>query len=242
MQRTIEPLPFDTELFGYRVGRVRLDGPPPPAVAAALRTAAADGGFRLLYLFWDGDSRPAGESPGLVPVGGKREFSADATDPPPTPAPAVRCTTETAPLRELAAESGRHSRFFLDPGFRHGEFRRLYDRWLRTCFDGTGRAECFAAGDPVDPDGFVTLERNAAEPGALRIGLLAVHPRARRRGVGTGLVAFARRTAADNGFGRLLVATQTGNAAATAFYLRSGFRPVSTVSVAHLWIDPLPPR
>lgn len=241
MQRKIELLPFDTDIFGYRVGRICLDEPPVPVVAAELRTAAVGAGFRLLYLFWPGETRPSDGFPGLFPAGGKREFTMDVGNPPSAPATLARCTAETAPLRELAAESGRCSRFFRDPGFSHGEFGLLYDRWLRNCFDGTGRANCFVAGDPDDPDGFVTLDRNATESDALRIGLLAVHPRARRRGVGSRLVAFARRAAADSGYNRLLVATQSGNAAATALYLRSGFQPISTVSVAHLWINPFRP-
>lgn len=53
---------------------------------------------------------------------------------------------------------------------------------------------------------------------------LAVHPRSRRRGLGSALVADGLRWMGRRGVKRAVVNTQTGNDAATALYLRAGFR------------------
>ena len=70
------------------------------------------------------------------------------------------------------------------------------------------------------PDGFILLRTVADEAEILT---LAVHPKARRRGLGTRLVREGVAGAAAQGATRLFLEVADDNAAALALYARAGF-------------------
>ena len=233
-----ELLSWDSALFGFGVVRIHFQTRPDTKDISTVWESSRNMGYRLAYLDWPGNNPfPNPQTIGLSYCGTKVEFEQDilrleaGLD-----SEIMLATEETDAIRELAAESGRHSRFFRDPEFQNGEYRLLYDRWIGNAFSPSRRGSCFVIGPVTEPDGLVTIEEEATETG-MRIGLLAVHPRARRSGVGTRLVAFARAFAALKGASRLSVATQGDNTPAMALYRKSGFRPVSTTTIAHLWLD-----
>lgn len=235
MDGTIQFLPWDSGTFGYRVGRARFSAPPPPDAIRSLREEALLGRFRLVYCVWPGPSGAGVDGLSFVSVHGDFSFPLSENGSAPAPAIAISpCTELDDSLLQLAFESGLHSRFRQDSGFRRGEFETLYRLWLEKDI----RAEqggCFVAGSPGRPDGLLTLGPSG-DSGILQIGLLAVDARVRRRGVAGNLLAFAKKRAAEQGFRQIAVRTQDGNAAAKALYLSAGFSLVGMETVGHLWL------
>ena len=235
----IEHLAWDSALFGYAVSRVRFQILPSAKDICGVRDAAKNAGCRLVYLVWPGNNPISDpKSVGLSHCGVKAEFSQKVGSDTGIlfPEPVVRCDKVNSAIRSLALESGRHSRFFLDGGFRNNEFSALYERWIDKAFSPDGD-RCFAFGREDDPDGILTLEREG-DGRTLRIGLLSVHERARRTGVGSALVAAAIATASAEGVAQLDVATQSENLPACRFYGKNRFTLQSEMTIAHLWIDP----
>lgn len=232
-----EPLEWDSDLFGYRVARVVLEREPSDSEIEQLQGLAAEKRMRLVYLSWPCVTSRLQARKGLSYIGTKVEFERNlqGCDYPKIPDVSI-CRNLTEPIRNLALESGKFSRFHSDSNFTNGEFRLLYDRWIENAFYPSGSSSCLVYGSPDDPDGLITLERPPETGRSLRIGLLAIHRRARRGGFGRRLVQAAMAVAASESRLRMLVATQGENGVAMSFYAKVGFHPVTTTAIAHMWI------
>lgn len=229
---------WDSAFFGYPIATVELNDPATfLSDARQAREQAERTGIRLLYLFLPAagtDLRDALRHEGFRDMGGKVDFSKiisagakSAPDP-----EIVPCHTNSPALERLAFQSGAHSRFRQDAGFRPGDFERLYREWLAGSLAGNDGKYAYVAGTPESPKGLLTLE-----PGAtVRIGLFAVAPEHRRQGVGRRLVAQAERFCAERAAGKLRVATQIENREACRFYESCGFRNVHQESIFHAWL------
>lgn len=229
---------WDSAFFGYPVAAAEFARPPAPDEIRARLDDARRQGIRLLYLFappLEAAPRRACEHAGLKWMGRKVEFAKPLSSPAgPADPDLVPCREWTPALEGLALQSGEHSRFRLDAGFRNREFERLYAEWLAGSLRGDGGKRAWIAGTPSAPRGLITLE-----PGeALRIGLLAVDARQRGRGLGRRLVAEAERRGALQRAPELRVATQAENAGACRFYESRGFACVSQTEIFHAWLEP----
>lgn len=98
-----------------------------------------------------------------------------------------------------------------------------------------GSALAWIAEDPLEPVGYlyaVEVHRDAnpftTEQHTLHVHHLAVAPTARRCGVGSSLLRAASEHARDAGLDGLQLESWTFNAAAHAFFQRSGFAPFQT--------------
>ena len=86
----------------------------------------------------------------------------------------------------------------------------------------------------------------------VRLNLFAVHPRHRRKGIGTRMLQWLERTALVNGSGMVYLEARQGNLTARRFYEALGYRVVqhipryykgreTVVRMAHdLWAKPAP--
>lgn len=237
-QLTIEPLPWDSSVFGYAVGRADCGKSPSMEMLETLKREGARNGFRLVYCRWDGPPCVTdGKSAWFSYCGGHRLYVLGRNglmraigD---TQGIAV-CRRNTPALQRLAMESGVFSRFALDSNFANNEFSVLYRHWLENAFDRERGGVCCIAGTPDHPMGFLTLEM-ACDSQRMDIGLLAVHADFRRSGIGTRLLDFARKLAFEAGVASLSVKTQLDNAAAQALYESNGFKRGPVHSVAHVW-------
>ena len=235
--------PWDSAFFGYPVAAAELDDPAVfLAEALQARDRALRTGIRLLYLFLppaDAGLRADLLRAGFRDVGGKVDFAktvAAAPDAAPDP-DIVPCRENSAALEALAFQSGAHSRFRLDDGFRPADFERLYREWIAGSLAGRDGKCVYVAGAPARPKGLLTLEPGAA----VRIGLFAVAPDCRRQGLGRRLVAQAERYCAERAVRELRVATQAENREACRFYESCGFRTVHEESIFHAWLPPASP-
>ena len=223
----IESCLWDSEFFGYTVGRKHIaEGE--SADYDAIMTEAEEAGVRLLYLFSDA---PLENFP-VKPADVKLVYSTGIDS---SAAVLPECEVLECPepaVYELAYRSGRHSRFFTDPGIGTEKFREMYGIWVDNSFSGDMGDKVFVKRVGSEIAGFVTL---ALHGNSGSIGLIAVGENFGRKGIGTALVECCKRTLFDAGLPRLDVATQQANSEACAFYEKNGFVVSKTTYIYHLW-------
>ena len=195
--------------------------------------------FDLLVISHHGDSarlRPVLEDSGAMLVDTKLDYRAPARA-----AAAVAPerigesanAADRAALEGLALESGRFSRFRLDPRIGETRWQELYRLWIRNSLAGRMADAVFVRRRDGAITGFVTVKREASNQA--RIGLIGVDAAERGAGVGTELVAAARQWAAGEKLKDLWVATQRANRGACQFYTSRGFTLTSETDIYHLW-------
>lgn len=224
----IEPCLWDSEFFGFIVGRKTV-AEDEDADYGALVEEARNTGVRLLYIF---SEKPLENFP-VKPADVKLIYSAEVD---PSAAVLPQCEVLVRPepkVYELAYRSGRHSRFFTDPMIDAGKFREMYRIWVDNSFSGDMGDKVFVRRVDGEIAGFVTLSLHSNSGS---IGLIAVDEDFGRKGIGTALVKCCKRTLFDAGLLRLDVATQQANSEACAFYGKNGFVVSKTTYIYHLWI------
>ncbi|MBF6608407.1 MAG: GNAT family N-acetyltransferase [Flavobacterium sp.] len=138
----------------------------------------------------------------------------------------------TMELYQLAYESGKYSRFKLDPRMKSDDFERMYRLWLDNSVSKT-----FATGvliyqiDEIVA-GFVTY---AIKGRVGNIGLIAVSPSYQGRGIGKKLVTAVESALISNGIFELQIPTQSSNIEACAFYKKLGYNIIMSKHIKHFW-------
>lgn len=238
MEYGVQPLPWDTQFFGFPVGRLkgrRFTEPQLREVVARAR----DAGWRLVYWFVEPtDAVSAASAQALkVPLTDRKaRFARLVPDVLPLfPASVVPATDLTPALLDLARQSGHHSRFRTDPVFEAGLYERLYEHWIRSSMVGQMARQVLIYQPLQQPEalGLVTL---GYEPTHVTIGLLAVDHQHRGKGIGKQLVEAALHYAHATQLPQLQVVTQLDNHGACRFYEREGFERVHEEHVYHLWL------
>ncbi len=139
-------------------------------------------------------------------------------------------------LLDLAIESGLYSRYAIDPGFKRDEFRRLYHKWIEESLAGRIAYRTLMLQDSPDPGAarttlaMITLARKGAVG---EIGLVAVAPAARGKGLGRRILAAALRDFTAEACSLVRVKTQRINRAARRLYLSAGFRLTECECIYH---------
>lgn len=138
-------------------------------------------------------------------------------------------------LTALAIQSGVHSRFKFDPGFRSEEYRRLYTLWIQRSVRREISDETFVSldGSSSRITGFVTLK---IKNRSAFIDLIGVDASCRGKGIGTSLVLRAQAWSCSKKANVLSVATQRDNKAACGLYEKMGFEEFSSSFVYHIWL------
>ena len=221
----VEPVKWDSEFFGRKIGVLTGELASPEAVAQDLAAAAADG-FRYLTCrppVEDAAAIRTLEHAGfyLTDVGVTwshevRSYLAKAAS---VPAGAVRAAT-TADVPRLSSEAMtlfRRSRFYSDPFFTTAEADRLHTEWLANSVSGQAADAVL-----IDPDaGFVTCK--LTKDGYGMVALIGVWEASRGRGAGRSLMTAAMAWFAGRGVPVVRVKTQVKNLRAMNFYHRLGF-------------------
>lgn len=221
----IDPLAWDTEFFGRRIGVLAGDPPSHAAVQGALDAAAA-AGFEYLI------SRPSAtdfravralEEAGFYLTDLGAVWSTNVAGyldrgglAPATPA---RLATE-ADVPLLAHHAPllfRGSRFYDDPFFSREEADRLHVAWVTNSVLGKAADSVWVVPDT----GFVTCK--IAGDGAGEIVLIGVWEGRRRSGGGRALMSAAMRWFHTRNVRTVRVKTQLKNMTAMNFYHRLGF-------------------
>ncbi len=135
-------------------------------------------------------------------------------------------------LLSLAMQSGVHSRFKIDPNFKHNEFERLYKKWIENSFAEKKHQKVLGYFENETLLGFVSI---AEKLGVLNIGLIAVDQLARGKGIGSSLLQWVFNYAKLNQFEQVHVVTQAANRGALNFYEQHSFEIISRTFLYHIW-------
>jgi len=231
-----EPLPWDTACFGFPTARLRA-GLGSDALKDALAASRA-AGIELAY--WSTLPDDKAGSAAAAALGGTRvderllyllEPVSGADGKPGFIVEAHGKGWDSA-LEELAPQAGMYSRFRVDPRFPPDRFQALYREWMRKSLSGERADAVLAVPGAEGPDGFVTL---AARAGEGSIGLIAVAPGSRGKGLGSELMRAASAWFMERKCARATVVTQAANAEACALYERHGYRVARRETVFHFW-------
>jgi len=227
-------LHWDTEFFGFPIGRVC-----PDTDDFAAAAAEADGlGYRCTYLLVEGGrgrSLLDAQTAGFVTVSTRVELQIRALAPElclDGRSGAARPAEPEADLewaRELARTRFGLSRFYTDPGFGHDRAGRLFEAWVDRGFadperhvivldDAGGFVIC--GSDPSGGEGVIDLIATAGAPPG---------------GGGAVLIAAAHRWFLNQGLQTASVVTQSENIAALRLYEKAGYRTRSFGYWLHRW-------
>jgi dTDP-4-amino-4,6-dideoxy-D-galactose acyltransferase len=230
----IKKLQWDSDFFGYPVGILKAGD---YADVDRKRFLAEAKEYRLVTLFFD---HPIPRKPAYFKLVDKKVVFRRKTEklrqqPGPGSGGISRFRGRAnRTLFRLALESGSYSRYRTDDGFRNGEFRRLYRKWLDNSLSGVSAKATYVYRIGERTAGFITLR---AEGKTAAIGLLAVDGRDRGKGIGTALIGHAVRKAFDFGCTAITVATQLDNDPAVRLYLKNGFRIKDVKMIYHYRVD-----
>lgn len=142
--------------------------------------------------------------------------------------------SDLGPLKAIAAQSHRESRFYYDGGFPRERCDALYMTWIERSFRGYAQTVLVAErnGQPV---GYVTCHLSPDGRGS--IGLLGVSAEVRGKGVGGDLVKGALAYFCEQGMRQATVVTQGRNIPAQRLYQKQGFLTESVQLWFHLWFE-----
>jgi dTDP-4-amino-4,6-dideoxy-D-galactose acyltransferase len=222
----LEVLPWDSEFFGFRIGRLRAESLTPALASDAKRWCRANDVSCLYFL---GAGEPTDDPEGFRMVDERVTFRWDAQ--------LVEGTSESVrafepadleQLETIARCSHRDTRFYHDPEFARERCDDLYATWIRRSCQGWADAVMVAI-DQGRPAGYLTCTGNS-------IGLVAVAEGTRGRGLGKQLVTAAQRYLYASGAAYAEVVTQGRNQAALKLYSGRGFQVVNTKYWYHLHV------
>lgn len=234
-------LSWDSSFFGFNVARITQSNLTPNELSSVLRELR-DNRFRLCY--W---SIPAGEQhlvDTAVKLGG---FLADKKT---TYVKDLSKVLEVVPhndvsvipylaktpdqtLIELALTSGNFSRFKLDPSFPSGLYNKLYTCWITRSVRKEIAWQVLVAKLGTTTLGMLTLGKREKRGD---IGLVAVSPEARGKGIGRLLVSAANKTFFSRGYDVAQVVTQLANKSACKLYEACGYRVEKMENILHFWL------
>lgn len=236
MTPSIQPLPWDTEFFGFSVARWLQDNPTDMEIEQADAWCEREG-VRCLYALIPASNPRAVQR---LAAAGYRWVDIRVTlraSPPPTVAAiptAVRAarSEDVAALRAIAAVSHRDGRFYSDPCFPRERCDAFYAEWIENSTKGFEDA-VFVADLGQGPVGYVTCKRKESSLG--QIGLFAVADQARGKGLGRELLAAAYAWFRAEECACVDVVTQGANVDAQRIYQRNGFVTHGVGVWLHKW-------
>ncbi|MDY0076528.1 MAG: GNAT family N-acetyltransferase [Bacteroidales bacterium] len=224
----IEKLNWDSEFFGYPVGKHYVETPESFDEEAFVKAASA---YKLVYIFAE---KPLNYSRFALPADVKLTFQKLLKSQiPETQLQLFKSDLhDYADLQKLAFQSGEYSRFRTDLNFDPKDFYRMYEIWIRKSLDSEQSVVLL---EEVDDQlaGFVTFDFNDSERAT--IGLIAVDSQVRGEGIGRKLMAQAEFAAFKAGKKQLRVATQQKNRLAKSFYKKLGYTLVDQIIIYHYW-------
>ncbi len=233
MNHRLSHLPFDSQLFGYKVMRFtapRINR----KVFFELELKVKRKEARLLYLFLNHPIDFTLPDNCLL-IDHKRTYvqniqASDTIDESILHYPSYKEPQES--MYELALLSGHYSRFKTDPNFEHNEFEKLYKKWMDNSVNRSIAISTLVYQKQGEILALLTLgqKNNRTD-----IGLVSVTPKAQGQQLGQKLVNYAQKLSNEWGFKKIQVLTQQSNEGACRFYEKCGFRLEKTVYVYHFW-------
>lgn len=228
----IEKAFWDSDFFGYEVGRLNINSNHHFSVEDLISSAKA---YKLVYVFSD----DAINSNKLNLVDEKVTLSLDLLGFNNEVNDELKTVSfkdvdfEESDLKELAFESGTHSRFKVDPNIKESEFRALYSSWIDQSLNGKLAFDILFVFDEGSLIGFISLSEK--DNLTSKIGLIAVSESVRGKGVAKTLINAAVKLSVSKGYSFMEVVTQNQNKPAMNLYQKLGFKIEDIQYIYHLW-------
>ena len=135
-------------------------------------------------------------------------------------------------LLDLTFQSGHFSRFKIDSNFKNNEFETLYTAWIEQSISHKNADKVIGFSINNKVVGFITfvLKNNMFD-----IGLIAVNEQHRSLKIGKQLLTYVFNYSLSKNVDFVTVTTQNKNQGALNFYLKNGFSINKTTYIYHLW-------
>ncbi|MBW8523163.1 GNAT family N-acetyltransferase [Chryseobacterium chendengshani] len=137
-------------------------------------------------------------------------------------------------LIKLGLQSGKYSRFNLDPNFVNNEYENLYTQWVNNSISNADTEIIIEEFENLVV-GFVTVVKNNAAQG--EIGLVAVDEAHRGKGIAKKLMKQALAYFYKNNIKEVRVVTQLFNKPACKLYESVGFEIEDVKYIYHHWTN-----
>lgn len=232
-------LPWDSNHFGFPIGRLLPTSVSDAELLDATRTADLSG-IRCLYWLSDPDDSQValGESAGFKVVDVRVELAANVGSRAPDRDEATTLReageSDLVALKSLASRSHRNTRFYTDGSFPTDRADALYGTWIEKSFKDP-RQDVLTSGPVGEPSGYIAF--GISEDGNGEIGLVAVADSHRGKGLGSALVSSAVGRLARQGIDHVSVVTQGANQAAHRLYNALGFSERGRLVWLHRWFE-----
>lgn len=239
MVNQLEKATWDTDFFGYPIGRIRARQLDVPQLNGLIKMAGGEH-YRLVYLFVNPDDEVLNQA--------AQQFGATLVDQKVTFRTVIAnqedvledqhiidysAESPSKKLIELSLQSGIYSRYKTDPNFKNGEFEKLYLAWIENSVNKKIASHTFVYMEDGDELGVVTAQ---VQPELAQIGIIAVDEHARGKAIGSKLMKHLMDGLKKNNVPLLDVATQINNTNACNFYKKLGFHQHTLVNIYHIWL------
>lgn len=206
-------LDWDSEFFGFSVARVS-ESADPRETAEALKKE----GYSCAYLLLNPNAFEIerAEQAGFRMADVRVEYGWSGTQTEPN---AIGVIESSPALEDLARSAFTDSRFFVDSRFPRDKVEDMFALWVQKSARILG----------IPDQAFVTVD---AKEGYSQIGLIAVEPALRGKGIAKQLVQATQATDSE-----IRVVTQGRNRAACRLYESAGFSVRETKLWYHWWGD-----
>jgi dTDP-4-amino-4,6-dideoxy-D-galactose acyltransferase len=240
MNAPFDALPWDTEFFGVKTGRLLPVNIDQATLANALADARKEG-YGLLYWFakTNVSNHAAATTNGGFLADSKRTYVHALENLRPMDLTVnwfIESYREPEPdveLIRLALAAGEHSRFLRDPRFGRDAFERLYREWIRKSVRRELAEEVLFVEDFGQKRAMLTLGLRMGRPD---IGLVATAADYRGRGMAGDLVRASLVWAINRHYREAQVLTQAQNTGACRFYEALGYTVEKEENVYHFWL------
>jgi GNAT superfamily N-acetyltransferase len=234
-------LPWDTDFFGQRIGRIDA-AQPSEAQMEAIESWCAKERIACLY-----HQVNAADIPGVRLAEGRgfqlmevrlfmeARLDAAALAPALPDGVTIRPTlpSDLAALQSLAAVSYPFTRYHADPHFAPAA-AAYYGVWVKNSLEGLSNFHLAAEKDNRLM-GFISGQAHPTESGEEVFELMAVDPAVRQGGIGRALLIAGMEWCRRNGRLRITFATQGGNIALQRAVQRLGFLSLKCTLYYHRW-------
>jgi len=231
----IEKLNWDTNFFGYQIGKVELEDFHKDQYEVLMEYISKSE-MKLIYVYpLDQISRLTLLKYKIPFVGTRVTFeksnffslkdsaftrSYEASD-------------EYDVIEKLALISGEYSRFKRDGNFLNNEFFYLYTEWIKRSLSKEIATDVIVYKNTSNIKGFVSYKITPDDD--IVIGLIAVDPSEQGQGIGSALIQSIENIACRQNKKRVIVSTQLENRQAMAFYHASNYVIKKQQEIFHLW-------
>ena len=223
-------LKWDTDFFGYKVGKLLLND------NNLDENLLINNDFKLIYLFCNEPLSEdlvkkhnfflSDEKIDLITNVSNLTFNKFENE------NLVELTILDDNLLDLTFQSGHFSRFKIDSNFKNNEFETLYTAWIEQSISHKNADKVIGFSINNKVVGFITfvLKNNMFD-----IGLIAVNEQHRSLKIGKQLLAYVFNYSVSKNVEFVTVTTQNKNQGALNFYLKNGFSINKTTYIYHLW-------